>query len=93
VAAGRENVKRWPGLTPAGRARLRAAALCNQPWRFATGPRTPEGKARCAANAKKKGPVSVRELRAELAGFHDLARDMAAARARLAGGGSSVTDH
>ena len=39
------------GLTAKGRARLRRAALRNKPWRFSTGPRTPEGKARSRANA------------------------------------------
>ena len=62
VRAGRLNRLKRQGLTPAGRERLRQAALRNRPWRFATGPRTPEGKARVAANAKagQQGPKSVR---------------------------------
>ena len=43
------------GLTPAGRERLRRAAARNRPWRFSTGPRTPEGKARSRANALGAG--------------------------------------
>ena len=87
VAAGKLNVLLRKGLTPAGRERLRAAALANRPWRFATGPRTPVGKAQSAANGKlgQKGPLSVRELRAELAAFHDLARALAEGRRQLAG--------
>jgi hypothetical protein len=94
VEAGRRNRLKWRGFTAEGLERLRQAALRTQPWRHSTGPRTAAGKVRSAANGRvrQKGPVSVRELRAELAGLHDLAREMAAARARLAGGGSSVTD-
>ena len=65
VAAGRRNwLKRGP-LTAAGRERLRQSAIKNQPWRWSTGPRTPEGKAKVAANGRKhqKGAKSVRELR------------------------------
>jgi hypothetical protein len=94
VEAGRRNRLKWQGFSSEGLERLRQAALANRPWRFSTGPRTAEGKARSAANGKvrQRGPVSVRELRAELAGFHDLAREMVAARLRLAGGGPSMTD-
>ena len=82
VAAGRLNQQKCKGLTPRGRQRLRQAALANRPWRFATGPRTPQGKARCAANGRKgqKGPVSAREARAELKGLRDLLRQMQEAR-------------
>ncbi|MGP1345555.1 MAG: hypothetical protein ACTS3F_02650 [Phycisphaerales bacterium] len=47
--------KRPYRLSEAGRARLRAAALRNEPWRHSTGPRTPEGKRRCSQNAWKHG--------------------------------------
>jgi hypothetical protein len=55
-------------LSPEARERLRQAALRNQPWRASTGPRTPEGKARAAANGKsrQKGEQSVREIRRSL---------------------------
>jgi hypothetical protein len=87
VAAGKANVQKRHGLSPEGRERVRAAALAHQPWRSSTGPRTPEGKARAAANGKRHqvGERSVRQLRAELAGCLALAREMAACRGRLAG--------
>ena len=80
-----QNPKR-KGLSPEGRERVRAATLAHQPWRHSTGPRTPEGKAKVAANgkARQKGEQSIRQLRAELAEFHDLARTMAGVRKRLA---------
>jgi hypothetical protein len=86
VAAGRLNVQKRQGLSPVGRERVRAAALAHRPWRFSTGPRTPAGKARSAANgkARRKGEKSVREIRAELAGFRALVQEMAAGRKRLA---------
>src|SRR5579871_5740134 len=78
VAAGKLNRAKRKGITTEGRERLRQAALRNHPWRFSTGPRTPSGKARVAASAKsrKKGPLSVRQLRAELAKLRDLAAEM-----------------
>jgi hypothetical protein len=87
VAAGRRNVLRRKGLSPEGRERIRAATLAHQPWRFSTGPRTPEGKARSAANGKlcQKGPVSIRELRAELAEVRLLIGQMQAMRGNLPG--------
>ena len=52
------------GLSPEGREKLRQAAVANRPWEHSTGPRTPEGKARSAANGKvrQKGPFSTREI-------------------------------
>jgi hypothetical protein len=75
----------WRGLTPEGRERLRQAALKNQPWRKTTGPRTPEGKARSAANgkARQKNTMSVRELRAALSEIHGLTMAMASLRQEL----------
>ena len=66
----------------------RQAALVNRPWEHSTGPRTPEGKARVAANGKvrQKGPQSVRELRAELAEFQHLIAQMQTDRKALNGG-------
>jgi hypothetical protein len=85
VAAGRRNVRFWR-LTDEGRSRLQAAAFRNQPWQHSTGPRTPQGKARSAANGKacQKGPQSVRELRDELAVYRDLASLTSACRQVLA---------
>ena len=82
VAAGKRNRALWRGLTDAGRERLRQSAMRNQPWRFSTGPRTEAGKAKVARNGKVRqlGPLSVRELRAELGRLRDLAGEMAAAR-------------
>ena len=69
VSAGRLNRQKWPGITAEGRQRLRASCLKYAPWKLSTGPRTVEGKARSAANARvlQKGPMSVRQRRAEVA--------------------------
>jgi hypothetical protein len=88
VEAGKRNVLlRRQGFTPEGLARLRVAAAVNQPWRFSTGPKTPAGKRRSAANgrARQKGELSVRQLRAERAGYLALGRQMMAGRRLLAG--------
>src|SRR5687768_15186134 len=65
IAAGRRNRQLGGPLTDAGRVRLREAALRHRPWAFATGPRTPTGKAKVALNGKRhrKGALSVRERR------------------------------
>jgi len=54
------STRRWPVSM-----RLRETARRNQPWRFSTGPRTAEGKARAAHNgrARQMGPHSVRQQR------------------------------
>jgi hypothetical protein len=87
VAAGCQNRAKRKGLTPAGRERLRQAALRSRPWRFATGPRTVAGKARSALNgrARQRGPVSVRQMRAELADVLALLADLRAGRRAAAG--------
>ncbi|WP_146602802.1 hypothetical protein [Novipirellula aureliae] len=61
-------------MSEEGRERLRQAALANKPWLRATGPRTPEGKERSAANSQrqKKGAKSVRERRAAIADINAL---------------------
>lgn len=85
VAIGRLNRMKRKGLTPEGRERLRQAALRNQAWRFSTGPRTPEGKAKVALNGKaqQQGPLSIRQIRAQLADLRLLAQEMEGSR-RLA---------
>ncbi len=69
VEIGRRNQTRWKGHTADGLERLRQAAMRNKPWLFSTGPRTPEGKARCAANGRKlcRDVLSIPEVRAEIA--------------------------
>ena len=78
----RRNRAQWRGFTPEGLERLRAATLANQPWRYATGPKTPEGKARSARNGcyRQRGEKSVRQLRTELADVFALIHEMAEAR-------------
>jgi hypothetical protein len=85
VAAGKRNRKLRRGLTPEGRAKLRQSALAHRPWRFATGPRTAEGKARSAANGRvrQKGELSLRGLHRELAELNGLFGDMVALRRSL----------
>ena len=74
-------------MTPAGREKLRQSALKHRPWRFSTGPRTPEGKAKVALNGKnrQKGAVSVRELRSKMCDIHVLLAEMAASRQAAVG--------
>lgn len=69
VAAGKRNRLRRGPLSPAGRQRLRDAALRNRPWEFSTGPRTVAGKAAAANNGREhqKGTTSVRQQRAAMA--------------------------
>ena len=78
VAAGRLNRMKRKGLTPEGREKLRQAAFQNKPWRFATGPRTAEGKAKVALNGKARqiDARSVREIRRDLADLRGLLREM-----------------
>jgi len=85
VAAGRRNRQKWRGLSPEGRERLRQAALRHQPWRFATGPRTDEGKAQAARNGKvrQQGPRSIRQIQADLAGLNVLLGELRQTRKML----------
>src|SRR5262245_10915045 len=88
VAAGKANRTKRQGLTAGGRERWRQAALENQPWRFASGPKTEAGKARVAQNGKLRqaGPRSVREVRADLKAVRDLISQLQQARAAADGG-------
>jgi hypothetical protein len=81
-AAGRESRRKRGPLTEAGRAALRAAALRNRPWLWATGPRTADGKAKVAANGRRRqrGAVSTNDARADLADVRQLLRRMAELR-------------
>jgi hypothetical protein len=76
--AGRLNQQKRLGLTPAGRERLRQTALANRPWRFSTGPRTAAGKARAAANGRRRttGVYSIRELRSVVADIGSVVSQM-----------------
>ena len=71
-------------MTAAGREKLRQTALKHQPWRFSTGPRTPEGKAKVAMNGKRqqRNELSVREMRRELSDAGSTLERLAAARQR-----------
>lgn len=53
--AGRENRKKWRGISPEGREKLRRSALSSRPWEHSTGPRTTEGKRISRANGLKHG--------------------------------------
>lgn len=85
VQAGKRNRMKRGELTPEGRERLRQSAIASQPWRFSTGPRSAEGKARVAQNGKcrQKGPRSVREIRATMAELRTMMSEMQVARAGL----------
>ena len=85
VAAGKRNRAKRQGLTAEGREKLRQQALVCQPWRQATGPRTPEGKARAAQNGKVRQTdvLSTRTLARELMELQRLLRDMASTRRLL----------
>src|SRR5437764_1321947 len=87
VAAGRRNWSKRRGFTPEGLARLRQSALEHQPWTHATGPRTIEGKARSAANGRvyQQGPLSIRQIRAELAGVRALIDQLRDGRKQVGG--------
>jgi hypothetical protein len=82
VAAGKRNRALRKGLTEDGRRRLQEAARRNQPWQYSTGPKTSAGKARAAQNAKnlQLGPLSVREIKRDLADLPGLLCNMRANR-------------
>jgi hypothetical protein len=86
VAAGRLNRQKRGPLSPEARARLRQAALRNQPWRASTGPRTAAGKVKSAANGKRRqtSERSVRDVCRSLAEFTTLAHGLSQARRLIA---------
>ena len=69
-------------FSPEDRQRRREVALKHRPWQYATGPRTPEGKAKVAQNGRyaQKGAVSRRQREKEAAEAHALLAQMAAVR-------------
>jgi hypothetical protein len=87
VAAGRRNRALRGPLSEAARQQLRAAALRDRPWEQATGPRTAAGRAQAARNGKRRqiGPLSVREMRAELAAARSLLHLLRATRQQVDG--------
>ena len=87
--AGRLNRQKRRGLTLEGHERLRKVALTYKPWQFSTGPRTKAGKMRSAANGKFKqeGPVSLRQLKIELAGITAQVASVRDMRLNLSGKG------
>lgn len=87
VAAGRRNRELRRGLTDAGRERLRESTSRYQPWRFATGPRTDEGKRQVATNGKVRqiGSLSVRERRALMAELTADLKEFRQLRGQVAG--------
>ena len=61
---------------------MRLAALANRPWEHSTGPRTPEGKSRSAANVKIRwaGLGSACEVKALVSGADELLARLVEAR-------------
>lgn len=89
VLASRKQLPTRNRLTPEGQRKLRATALKHRPWTRSTGPKSPEGKAKSAANGLKRqrvpGSPSVRQLRRELAGANTLMSQMAEVRRSVGG--------
>jgi hypothetical protein len=75
------NRAKRKGLTAAGSKKLRDAALAFKPWRFATGPTSPEGKARSAENGRCRqvSARSRRQLQADVADVYVFLAQMATA--------------
>ncbi len=76
-----EIILRGP-ITPAGRQRLRQAALKNKPWQYSTGPRSEAGKARSADNGRwrQQGDKSIRQAEAAVADVRRMIAQMMASR-------------
>lgn len=73
--AGRENRKKWRGISPEGREKLRRSALTSKPWQHSTGPRTTEGKRVSRANGLKHGARAFAVLPEEIKDFILALRD------------------
>jgi hypothetical protein len=84
LAAGKRNRALRKGLTEEGRERLRESAHKHKPWRYSTGPRTPEGKKAAIRNGKMRqlGPKSVREVRQEVSDLETFLKEIREARER-----------
>jgi hypothetical protein len=82
VVANRRKRRKRKGLTAAGREKFRQNALKHQPWRFSTGPRTPEGKRRSSQNGRyrQKSAMSRREVQLELGEMGQLLVGLAESR-------------
>ena len=80
--AGKVNRSKRKALSPEALQKLREAAFRNRPWKWSTGPRTAQGKAKAAANgkARQKGPVSVRELRDAVAEVRGMVENISSLR-------------
>ena len=76
VFAGQANRTQRPPLSTESRQSLRTRTLQVKPWIASTGPKTTAGKARSSAigRLRQKGPISVRQLRADLAAAKQLIR-------------------
>ena len=86
--AGKANRAKRGQLTPEGRQRLRDAALANQPWQHATGPRSIEGKRQAAANgrSRQQTELSVREVLRLSGDISAMIRSMTELRGAITGG-------
>jgi hypothetical protein len=84
VAGGVQQLKP-KYFSPEVRQKKRDLALKNRPWQFATGPKTPEGKARVAQNGRyaQKGVLSRRQIACRLAEFDAMANGLAEMRRRI----------
>lgn len=84
VAAGRMNVRLRRPWSEGDRSRQRKNAVSRQPWRHSTGPTTPDGKLRSAANGHKHvcRPGSRREAQRSVLDVHDMIAAMREMRQR-----------
>ena len=74
AVTGQPKRKKRKRLSAADREKFRQNALKHQPWRFSTGPRTPEGKRRSSQNGRyrQKNSMSRREMQRELRDVNEL---------------------